>query len=362
MRIAHVSSVHSARDPRINKQLKTLAAAGHEVHFITGDLAAAPRTDIQITTVSPGNTNRIKRMGLTALRCILVARRLGLDVCHLHDPELLPFAHLLIKRSRVIYDVHEDYVSGVNQKTYLPSTVRAITVPQIARIEEFLSRRAEIVIAERYYRERFPTATAVLNYPPVSLTSACQNRRMQASKGLLYTGGLTVDRGARILAELSHRLPDFEFHLVGKCGNRLHDELMSEAGPNFVITGKGRHVDHREIVSAYEQDRWLAGLAIFPPTPHYVRKELTKFFEYMAVGLPVIASNFSTWRELIEDQGCGICVDPLDLRATEAAVRSLAEDPHRAREMGEQGRKLVQEKFNWEGQAKKLVDLYRTLS
>ena len=59
---------------------------------------------------------------------------------------------------------------------------------------------------------------------------------------------------------------------------------------------------------------WTAGLALFPDTPHYREKELTKFFEYMAAGLPIICSDFPVWRELVERHRLGLCVDPEDHR------------------------------------------------
>ena len=63
---------------------------------------------------------------------------------------------------------------------------------------------------------------------------------------------------------------------------------------------------------ALRQGGWLAGLAIFPPNPHYYEKELTKFFEYMGAGLPIVCSDFPAWRTLMAETGAGICVDPQD--------------------------------------------------
>ena len=75
-------------------------------------------------------------------------------------------------------------------------------------------------------------------------------------------------------------------------------------------------------------------------------------FEYMSSGVPVIASNFPLWREIIEGNNCGICVDPLNPTAIATAIDTLAKDPDRARQMGRNGQKAVLEKFNWSAEEK----------
>jgi glycosyltransferase involved in cell wall biosynthesis len=84
-------------------------------------------------------------------------------------------------------------------------------------------------------------------------------------------------------------------------------------------------------------------------------------FEYMAAGLPVIASNFPYWREILERADCGLLVDPLDVGAIEAAMRWIVENPSEARSKGDRGRKLVMETLNWERQGAELLALYEEI-
>ena len=115
-----------------------------------------------------------------------------------------------------------------------------------------------------------------------------------------------------------------------------------------------------EIARHYGQGA-LAGLAIFPHNPHYLKKELTKFFEYMAVGLPIIASDFPVWRQLIEDNGVGICVDPENTEAVASSIRYLSANPEIAYKMGQKGKELVATEFNWQNEAVKLFTLYEQI-
>jgi glycosyltransferase involved in cell wall biosynthesis len=86
-----------------------------------------------------------------------------------------------------------------------------------------------------------------------------------------------------------------------------------------------------------------------------------KMFEYMAAGLPIIASDFPLWREIIGGIGCGILVDSLQPNAIAAAIEFILAHPNEAEEMGSHGQAAVLAHYNWETQAKKLIDLYSGL-
>ena len=97
------------------------------------------------------------------------------------------------------------------------------------------------------------------------------------------------------------------------------------------------------------------------PTPNYVDALPIKLFEYMAAGMPVIASDFPVWREIVDDAGCGLLVDPRDPAAIAAAVNELMADEPRMRALGESGKQAVLNKYSWAAEADKLVKLYATL-
>jgi hypothetical protein len=84
-------------------------------------------------------------------------------------------------------------------------------------------------------------------------------------------------------------------------------------------------------------------------------------FEYMAAGIPVICSDFPLWRGIIEENRCGICVDPLNHKEIAAAIQYIFDHPEEARWMGENGCKDVMEKYNWETERQKLMTLYESL-
>ena len=103
------------------------------------------------------------------------------------------------------------------------------------------------------------------------------------------------------------------------------------------------------------------GLCVLHPTPNHVNAYPVKLFEYMAAGLPVIASSFPLWKKLVEGNHCGLTVDPLDPEAISGAIQYLLEHPEAAQQMGESGRRAVEEVFSWSKEGEKLVRFYNSL-
>ena len=102
-----------------------------------------------------------------------------------------------------------------------------------------------------------------------------------------------------------------------------------------------------------------AGLVTLHPTPKYQTALPVKMFEYMIAEVPVIASNFPYWSDIVNDAGCGICVDPMKPEEIRGAVDYICRHPDIAREMGRNGREKVLEKYNWDREKEKLFALYR---
>src|SRR3546814_12200770 len=82
-------------------------------------------------------------------------------------------------------------------------------------------------------------------------------------------------------------------------------------------------LDQAQLAEEMAQAR--AGLVLLHPTNNYLVIRPNKLFEYMAAGLPVIASDFGHWREVVEPAGCGLLVNPTDTRAIARAIEHLIE-------------------------------------
>lgn len=117
---------------------------------------------------------------------------------------------------------------------------------------------------------------------------------------------------------------------------------------------------NRQAVNAlYGQSR--AGIVIYQPAKNHFEAQPIKLFEFMAAGLPVIASDFPLWQKIVEENDCGICVNPTDAASVKNACTTLLANPDRGQQMGKNGRKAVLEKYNWANEEKKLLALYESL-
>ncbi|MCF7953990.1 MAG: glycosyltransferase, partial [Spirochaetales bacterium] len=359
----HISTVHRAIDPRIRlKQLRTITNYGFEAYLVTADPAASYDDGVRVLSIADREHGRWRRVCITAPLAIWKALRIPAEIYHFHDPELLPWAWLLLlRRVPVIYDVHEDYSLALNQKFYLPMRLRRLGSAGIGKLEKALAAPFSIIIAEHCYKKRFPKSWEILNYPSRELVER-GDALDPSSTHLLYTGNITIERGVLNLVRLVRELPEIELTLAGECKAPVLEkirELIGSAADRLHIVGEGRFVPFEEIQALYTEKRWLAGIVLISESEHYREKQLTKFFEYMAAGLPIIASDFPAWRKLIEDQGVGFCVDPEDMGEVKKTIRYLNEHQDETREMGRKGRNLVKNKYSWELEGEHLISLYR---
>jgi glycosyltransferase involved in cell wall biosynthesis len=81
----------------------------------------------------------------------------------------------------------------------------------------------------------------------------------------------------------------------------------------------------------------------------------------MAMGVPVIASDFPLMRQIVLKNGCGLLVNPQCPRAISDAMEFMICRPEEAEKMGERGRQAVQEHYNWQKEEQKLLHLYSKL-
>ena len=230
--------------------------------------------------------------------------------------------------------------------------------------EQILLRSTDaIVLAEDSYLPQYTRCREALiihNYP--LLTSPGEEATANTFHAV-YVGGVTEHRGASTMVEaaanLYRRGASLHWIVAGPIRPRELERDLREAAakiPGFDIVGAVPYEEAQKLIAGAH-----VGLAVLKPIPNYIESLPTKLLEYMMAGIPVIASDFPLWREMVVGNECGLVVDPLDPEAISGAIEYLMQHPEDAREMGENGRQAVEKKYNWDREAKKLTDLYERL-
>lgn len=368
--IVHFTTVHSRTDTRIRvKQVSTLAAAfGQNVELFVQDgcgdeIDATSGFRIHDTGLPPNR--RVSRMTKGAWRMFRAIRKARPQIAHFHDPELIPVGILLrLTGIKIIYDVHEDLPRQILAKSYLSNPVRKI-LSFFASTLEWLAAIGmnHIVLAGATLSHRFPSkkSTCIYNYPMVGeLTVNPLDQESPQSKQFFYVGGLAKTRGVVEMVQAIDHVLDREasLSLAGPFQpEELKDEIMKE--PGWERTAHVDWIGRKDLAIALANS--AAGLVTLQPTDSYLQSYPTKLFEYMMGGLPIIASDFPFWRTILDDIDCAIFVDPLKPKEIAEAMQWILDHRQTAQEMGEIGRKAVEEWFSWDNEARRLVALYEDL-
>lgn len=359
--VVHLTTVHDRSDVRIfHKQCRSLATAGYRVTLLVADgHGDEQREGVCIADLGRRPVGRFARMTLLPWRALLAVRRLQPSLLHFHDPELLTVAGLMAQSGLVlIYDAHEDVPQQILSKHWLPGWLRPTVSRAFAAFEAFVARRlCAVVVANPPNQPRFAAlgcnAVCIANYPLLDEFPTLTHRHRQ-TRTLAYVGGLTRTRGVVQLVQALSLIPDVRLVL---CGRFSDDgaEAACRVLPGWQQVEFLGHVDREAIEAVLAAAE--VGMVTLLPEPAYRVALPVKMFEYMAAGLPVIASDIPLWRDIVDTHRCGVTVDPTDPAAIARTICAVLADPER-RAMGERGRQAVLQQFNWRSESRKLLSLY----
>ena len=367
-KVVHVTSAHPATDTRVFlKQCRGLAAAGHEVVLVVADGAGDRRIDgVQVRSVGAPRS-RGDRMLRGAWACVRRALRERGDLLHFHDPELLPWAQVLRRRGkRVVYDMHEFASAQIAAKPWITPRLRSLVGRIWRSVERELLRGVPVVFAARSLARDYPfvaRSAIVENMPLVEELFGIRERRHERFT-LGYMGSLTVSRGSVQMLGAVERLRREGIPVELECVGPVHDTRTAEALRQFTAGAEGPVRWHGRLAP---EEGWRVmarchvGLAVLLPEPRYLDAYPTKLFEYMALGLPAIASDFPLYRAVLQRAGCGLWVDPRDQDALCEAIRWCVSQPEQLQAMGERGRRAVEREYSWRSEQRKLLEFYAEL-
>lgn len=176
-------------------------------------------------------------------------------------------------------------------------------------------------------------------------------------------------RFVTIVANLQHEVKDHPTFL--RAAKRVHEAVPDAA---FVLAGEGRLTDSLRALAAelgIERETFFTGrcgrvaelLAVSEVCVLSSKAEgfSNSILEYMAAARPVVVTDVGGAREAVTESETGYLVAAGDDETMAARIISLLNEPERARLMGEQGRRTVEQKFSCAAQLHQTLDLYQKL-
>src|SRR5262249_15739823 len=178
----------------------------------------------------------------------------------------------------------------------------------------------------------------------------------------VYVGSITFVRGLKEMITAVHGLRRWDGVrlLLGGTFAPAEAEMEAKKLPGWDLVEWSGWASQEKVQSMLERSR--VGLAVLHRTPSHIVAQPTKLFDYMNAGIPVVISDIEPWRKIVEAAGCGIAVDPTDLVQIGEAINWIFEHPIEAARMGEKGRAYAMQQYQWNTEAKRLIELYSQLS
>lgn len=360
-----------ANDIRVfHKECVSLTKAGYDVTLVCPNAKDCEKNGVHIKGVKYEFISDWDRF--TRLPKLLFEKALeyDADIYHFNDPASIKYgAKLKELGKKVIFDAFEDHPSmwmnrGKGFKSILYKLVGMLYKKyELSKCKQFDA----IFVCYHWTKERLkkvnPNVELVLNFPIVEKNESQIPKTINASsKTICYAGTISEDWNIPTVIDAIDGT-DIKFNLAGWCDKEgLHERMEAQKGwDNVNFMGK---LSKQEVVeNVYKHSDIGIALYHYSPLCHGKVGNMSnnKLFEYMLMGMPVVCTDFDLWKEVVEENHCGICVNPSDIQGIRKAIEFIYSHPEESRQMGENGKKKVLEVYNWESQEEILLRVYKNL-
>lgn len=385
MKILMVLDHEFPPDIRVENEIASLHNAGHEVHI-------ACFTRMNRALLEQTSTCTIHRKSISTFlhkssaACLIlpfyfafwrkflrrILDRNNFNAVHIHDLPLARIGHEMKCRYglQFILDLHENWPAFVAAADHTNTLVGKLVSPIRLWVsyERNMVNKADWVIAVvEEMRDRLKVngdnADKIIVVPNTVRIGEYSESGMVPEADhviLLYSGGIDNQRGLHIpieaMPQIIRERPNVRLWLVGKGS---YENKLKERVEQLQISGQvvfWGWQDPEKMYALIQQ----AHIAIIP----YIRTVQTdcsspnKLFQYMYAGKPVLASNCTSVKRILEETKSGRCYEHNEPGDFGARVIEMARNAGERIQMGRNGKKSVIEKYNWEKTAESLIKIY----
>ncbi|MCD2502376.1 glycosyltransferase family 4 protein [Clostridium sp. NSJ-145] len=365
-KVCILSSLHNWDDVRIyQKQAKSLSKEYDvELHAV-GDFEFKEENNIKIYGLKKASKRYLRPLNWIKLTARVL--KSDADIYHFHDPELIPIGLIikLLKRKPVIYDSHENVRLTILNRTWINKNIRVPLSKCFNKFEKFASRRFDLVItvldeiADEFIQE--DVNTAVVKNFQVDTGDTKLEIMKNETVNIVYAGSINEVRGSVELVNSFKYIknPNVRLYLIGSFSSEsVKNQIMKSVEADNRISYLG-------LVSYDEAQKLLKtsdiGIVSYKPGPNHDFCLPNKIFEYMSVGVPIIATNIKYWYDNFNKYNCILFIDKVTENDIADAINYLVDNKEEAIRMGRLGYNVYKENFTWQSQEEILLEQYKKL-
>ncbi|MEW6600037.1 MAG: glycosyltransferase family 4 protein [Nitrospirota bacterium] len=350
------------------KEGRTLNKAGFDVSILGLYESRSTVDGIKLSGFKPSKS-RLLRFLVTNYQIFRKALKDSADIYHFHDLDFIPWAILLkaLTKAKVVYDIHEAYPEYMLIKSYIPKPMRKFLSVFVSTIEQSSVHFFDGIIPNdnfisKSFRHR--RNITIFNFPTLDFFQDGNATVWQEREYDLFYHGSLPKYHFEIMMEIAEKLN------AEKIGNKWgivtkDDQIIIWAKQELKkrnLTANFDFLPYTDYLNVFEYlSRAKIGIIPLPPYKKFMKNIPLKMFEFMGCGLPVVLSDLPPSRQFIEGRNCAIAVEPDNIGEYAKAIKMLLNNSGRAVEMGQNGKKLIFENYNWSNEEEKLLKLYSDL-
>ena len=375
IKVCHLASHHKMNDMRIfEKECKSLAKGGFDVTLI--GFGETPKTEmidgVRCISLHCPIKNNLELLRKRNKQSLAAALQVDADIYHLHEPELLPVGMKLKRKGKtVIFDSHEYYGWQLCDNIH---KIKIIKTPPafmkvIGRLYMYYEKRvcmkldAVVQVCTMngidYFANRCQKTLFIRNLPNLSDYTRKTEIDFNKQPAVAMIGSITKERGVTQLIQATHQSGG-SLLLAGNFTPKSYENEL-KAMPEFVCVDYKGYLGKNGMMDLMEQANIGASTILNVGQYDKIDTFPTKVYDYMSMELPVIVSNTEFAQKMNKKYNFAICVDPEKPNEISEAITWIMTHPEQAIEMGKNGRKAIEEDFNWEKESEKLIDFYKGL-
>ncbi len=375
LNVCHITSGHDYQDTRIFKrECATLRNAGYNVTLLAQAEETFVQDGIVVFSLPRLGVRWYSRLFLLfpILKVVLTRNE---DVFHFHDPDLLTimlFASIL-RGKPVVWDAHEHYESVISHNNKLGSHYLSLIAGKAFGFIELtfckLAKATVVTVSETMaerYRNHGIAAIACANYVDKRKVPFPPALKRTTPPLIIMSGSIQTVFSPMDLLEafiLVRKNRACKLAFWGVMAGELRIDLLrraAEAGLEDSVECAGPFT-WEKLVTELIPTASIGVLISNPAVSSQRSAAPNRIFEYWVNGVPALVSNGTFYGDLVREVNGGLTVPYGDIEGIARGLEKLLSDRNTLENYGQNGRRAVVERFNWEQEGLKLLDLYEQI-